>query len=108
MIIKKNASIAGCRSEILIAAITIIEPLYLEFGHPCVITSGTEHYEHSAERSAHYRGDALDLRTRFFSDSEKNLFAQALKKRLGSDFVVVLERTHLHVHWSPVFQQKTE
>lgn len=104
MIVKHNASISGCRSEILVAAITIIEPTFIEFGKPCVITSGTEKYKHSAERSAHYRGDALDFRTRFFNtDAEKHLFLDVLVDRLGKDFVVILEKTHLHIHWSPVY-----
>lgn len=105
MIVKSGASIDGCRAEVLIAAITIIEPAYIEFGKPCVITSGTEKYKHSAKRSAHYRGDALDFRTRVFkTDSEKHLFLEVLVERLGRDFVVVLEKTHLHVHWSPVYE----
>ena len=106
MIVKKGASIAKCRPEILIAAITVIEPAFIEFGKPCVITSGTEKYKHSAERSGHYRGDALDFRTRFFkTDSEKHLFLDVLVERLGRDFVVILEKTHLHVHWSPVYAE---
>ncbi len=105
MIIKKGASIQGCRKEILTAAITIIEPAFIEFGKPCVITSGIEKYKHSANRSAHYRGDALDFRTRHFkTESEKHLFLDVLVDRLGPHFVVILEKTHLHVHWSPVYE----
>jgi len=106
MIVKSGSSIDGCRAEILIAAITIIEPAFIEFGKPCVVTSGTEKYKHSAKRSAHYRGDALDFRTRFFkTDSEKHLFLDVLVESLGKDFVVILEKTHLHVHWSPAYDE---
>jgi hypothetical protein len=104
MKIKHNASIVGCRSEILIAAISIIESLYIEYGVECVITSGTEKYKHSAKRSAHYRGDALDFRTRDFKTTDEKLkFYEDLTMELGSDFVCVLEKTHLHVHWSPAY-----
>lgn len=105
MIIKPGASIQGCRAEILIAAITVIEPLYIKYGYECIVTSGTEPYKHSAQRSAHYRGDALDFRTRFFNtDEEKHKFYEDLVNHLGSDFVCILEKTHLHVHWSPVYK----
>lgn len=105
MIVKKGASIDKCRPEILIAAINIIHPLFAEFGKPCVITSGTEKYKHTSKRSAHYRGDALDFRTRFFAtESEKHLFLDILVEKLGANFVCILEKTHLHVHYSPVYE----
>lgn len=103
MILKRGVSIEGCRAEILIAAISKIAPLFSEFCQPCVITSATEKYKHSAERSAHYRGDALDFRTRFFSSEEKAVFLIEVRKKLGKDFVCIMESTHLHIHWSPVY-----
>lgn len=105
MILKDGVSIKGCRAEILIAAITIIAPLFKRYGYECVITSGTEDVKHSAQRSAHYRGDALDFRTRFFKTAdEKRLFYEDLCAALGSDFVCILESTHIHVHWAPVYK----
>ena len=104
MIVKKGASIEGCRSEILIAAITIIDPVFKEFGEEGVITSGTEKYKHSVKRSTHYKGDALDWRHRFFVWSVKNKVLAELKARLGKHFVVVLESTHFHIHFAPVYE----
>jgi len=103
MIIKEGASIDKCRAEILIAAITIIEPIYQKYGHNLVITSGTENYKHSAERSRHYSGDALDLRLRFFSKVAQHEIADELQKSLGRDFVVIHEKTHYHVHYAPIY-----
>jgi len=103
MKVKSNASIAECRPEILIAAITIISPVFTRYGQEAVITSGTELYEHSAKRSAHYRGDALDFRTRWFDEPTKKKLANEIKEELGDNFVVVLERTHLHIHYGPMF-----
>lgn len=105
MIIKRGASIDGCRAEILRAAISIIEPVYMQYGYECVITSGTENVKHSAHRSKHYSGDALDFRTRFFKTAdEKHRFYEDVMEKLGSDFVCILEKTHLHVHWAPVYK----
>ena len=104
MLLKKGVSIDGCRAEILIAAISIIAPLYKRYGHQLVITSGTEDVKHSVKRSAHYRGDALDLRHRYFSDKAKYQVVEELQLLLGDNFVILLERTHIHVHYAPVYE----
>ena len=104
MIIKPGASIEGCRPEILIAAITIIEPVFIGYGVECVVTSGTEKYKHSAKRSTHYKGDALDFRSRELPDTHKREVATLLQNQLGKHFVVVLESNHLHIHYAPVYE----
>ena len=104
MLLKKGVSIAGCRAEILIAAITIIAPLYKRYGHQLVITSGTEDVKHSVKRSKHYCGDALDLRHYYFSDKAKHQVVEELKLLLGDNFVILLERHHIHVHYAPVYE----
>ena len=104
MYIKSGASVDGCRAEILRAAIEIIDPIFREYGQEAVITSGTEKYKHSAKRSRHYAGDALDFRHRFFDLPGKNQVLQELTKRLGKHFVVVLESTHFHIHYAPVYE----
>lgn len=65
------------------------------------ITSTTEG-KHSVERSAHYRGDAIDIRIRDMASPVT--FADQLKNALGDDYVVLLERDHIHVHWSPIYR----
>lgn len=105
MILKDGVSIDGCRPEILIAAITVIAPIFLKHERIAVITSGTEKHKHSAKRSAHYRGDALDFRHRFFSSMEKKAeVLQELSEALGPNFVCVLESTHYHIHYAPVYE----
>lgn len=104
MFIKPGASVEGCRAEILRAAIEIIDPIFREFGEEAVITSGTERHKHSVKRSRHYSGDALDFRHRFFTLPHKNAVLQQLTERLGKHFVVVLESTHFHVHYAPVYE----
>ena len=104
MLLKSGVSIDGCRAEILIAAITIIDPTFKEHGQEGVVTSGTEKYYHSVKRSTHYKGDALDWRHRFFDLPTKNKVLQELTKRLGKHFVVVLESTHFHIHFAPVYE----
>ena len=57
--------------------------------------------------SKHYEGNAFDLRT-WNADSsgqmpqgEKEYVAQELRKMLGSDYDVVVEKTHIHVEYDP-------
>tara|TARA_R110002096_G_scaffold341779_1_gene534677 strand:- start:188 stop:505 length:318 start_codon:yes stop_codon:yes gene_type:complete len=104
MLLKPGVSIDGCRAEILIAAISIICPVFKRYGHQAVVTSGTEKYKHSAERSRHYSGDALDFRSRYFNDKVKHEVAEELQKRLGKNFVVILEKDHFHIHYAPVYE----
>ena len=106
--IKKGASIDSCNAQILRAYIAIIQPLYKEYGQEAAITSGSEAYEHSAKRSAHYRGDALDLRSKVFTVEQKHAILEKLSNQLGPDFVIILEGLgkvyeHFHIHWSPVY-----
>ena len=63
------------------------------------ITSGTEG-RHSVKRSAHYRGDAVDLRVWHVDGQE---YADKLAEALGDDYVVLFEGDHVHLHWSPVY-----
>lgn len=109
MILKHGVSIKGCEGEILEAAITVIDPIFHFYGKEGVITSGTEKHKHSAKRSAHYRGDALDWRSHWFTLQQKTDILESLKNALGPNFVVVLENIgksseHYHIHWSPVYE----
>lgn len=103
MRVKPGATIDGCSGEILKAAI-LIEPLFKNAGVELVITSGTRE-THRADRSGHYRGDALDLRTRDLPyQSAKVKLVKAIKRKLGSAYVVILESNHIHLHWSPTLE----
>ena len=105
--IKSCAAIDNCGAEILRAAIAI-EPIFEERGVDLVITSGSEIYRHSAVRSAHYRGDAIDVRSNSLPSVIKPAVLHDIQKTLGRDYVVLLEapgrpQEHFHIHWSPMF-----
>ena len=107
IIVKRGASIDACRPEILIAAI-LCEPLYKKHGVDLRITSGSEEYEHTAYRSAHYRGDANDWGCKYIPKADRPKLLKAIKRKLGTDYVVIHEGVgkfweHFHIHWSPVF-----
>jgi|TARA_R100000789_G_scaffold100494_1_gene111057 hypothetical protein len=99
MKVKKDASIANCRAPILRALIWI-EPLFVSRNVELVVTSGTGE-KHSAERSGHYRGDGVDIRSRTVPADQRQTLAKAIRRKLGSAYVVILESNHYHIHWSP-------
>ena len=105
--LKRGASIDKCRPEVLIALISV-DPIYAKYGVDTVVTSGTEPYKHSALRSGHYRGDALDLRIKNVPVDKRAMVFQAIRRKLAPDFVVLHEGKgkaweHIHFHWSPIF-----
>lgn len=93
-----GASIRGIGNEILFAA-NVISSMYFSMGYDCMITSGVNG-EHS-RGSEHYKGDALDFRTRHMRAGDAARLTEEVRIALGKDFDVVLERTHLHVEYDP-------
>ena len=71
-----------------------------EQGQNIVITSGTNGTHMTG--SKHYTGDALDMRTSNFpTPSAMMTFVDGLRKRLGGDYDVVVEKDHLHCEYDP-------
>jgi conjugal transfer mating pair stabilization protein TraG len=62
-----------------------------------VITSGTDGQH--MKGSKHPLGDALDIRRSNLTDPE--LFMSRVQARLGPDYQLVLERTHIHIEYDP-------
>ncbi len=98
MRVKPGARIRHCSAQILFAAVVANE-VFHEYGRELVITSGTDG-KHS-RTSLHYRGDAIDLRTRELDPSVVEAVAGEIRNRLGPDFDVVVERTHIHMEYQP-------
>lgn len=80
--------------------------VYIGFGKPHVTVTSINDGKHSRS-SRHYMGYAVDFRTRDDNDwqqwpeAEKQQIAQALRNRLGSDYDIVVEGTHLHCEFDP-------
>ena len=56
---------------------------------------------HSAG-SLHYYGRALDFRTRYFSDEEKDaVFAELIDSLDGQKYDFVKHSTHIHIEYDP-------
>jgi len=81
------------------ALVYIVEDVFNEHDSILVITSGSDG-EHS-ELSKHYKNDAIDCRTRHLKRKVVLSIAATLRNRLGTDFDVVVEGTHLHIEYDP-------
>lgn len=93
-----GARILGLRPEIVIG-LTIANDVFREFGFDCIVTAGIDG-SHS-RGSIHYKGLAVDLRTRHVPAAEHQKVVGKLQERLGDDFDVVLEGDHVHLEYDP-------
>ena len=76
------------------------EKIWNDYGVALVITSCVDG-THSAG-SYHYYGLAVDFRTRSFdSTAAVKLAAERLRRALGINYDVVIEKNHLHVEYDP-------
>lgn len=82
-------------------ALWIVAGVYAKYARILVVTSLREG-EHK-KRSEHYKGNAADLRTKYFTAKIKRLVFNAIKEILGEDYIVIWHKTHIHIHWSPVY-----
>jgi len=96
--IKPGAKVGGLRSEMILAA-AIAEGVYRAVGADCVITEGTggKHGRHSH----HYKGLAIDLRTRNVDTVRHVELKDRLQNALGPEYQVILEPDHIHIEYDP-------
>lgn len=98
MMFKENIKVSGVRPEIVLA-LTIADKIWSKYNQELVVTELTGGKHGTA--SLHYVGLAADLRTRYFSDEEKELVAKELREALGENYDVVVEKTHIHIEFQP-------
>ena len=86
-----------------IQAVPVLKTAWAMLGLDCVVTSGKDG-QHS-KNSAHYTGNALDLRIWNIADHMTPMafgynLAGALKIVCGDGFYVVLEGDHIHLEFN--------
>lgn len=86
-------------------AFPIIHQVFRDNGAQCIITSANDSTH--GPNSLHYKGKALDLRTKHITnDLTKLSIVKKIKENLGSQFDVVYEAAgqsneHLHIEFDP-------
>ena len=96
--IKSGVKAAGLKPEILLAICEARE-VYRELDAELVITSLLDGQH--MKGSLHYKGLAVDLRTRHLSKADRGIAAQRLRVALGPEYDVVLEGSHIHIEHDP-------
>ena len=92
-------SLAGLQPQ-MVLGLVIAEGVYKTYGVELVITSGSEGKHGVA--SLHYVGLAVDIRRRDFTTvAVVEEVALKLRRNLGKEFDVVVERTHIHIEYQP-------
>ena len=96
--LKRGVFLTG-RSTVLFDMILAARTAYAKMGKDVVITSGAEG-THRPD-SLHYKGRAIDLRTRHLTDAERVEIMDDMKAALGSDFQTLFEGDHFHLEYDP-------
>lgn len=97
--IKEGVSLLGLDSKMVLALI-ICDQVYHDHGiEDCVLTSGTD--SKHGEHSHHYKGLAIDIRTRNVEPNKRAPIVTVIQKQLGIEYQVVLESDHIHVEYDP-------
>lgn len=92
--VEDGVRLHGLRPEIILA-IMIADQVFDGYGSDAIVTSAIEG-KHS-RGSLHYAGSAVDLRRWHLDDPVEAV--KELQERLGDDYDVILEDTHIHVEW---------
>ncbi len=98
---KEGVDISNIQPQIVLA-LTTANNLYRDEGVELVYTSGRDG-KHSIT-SLHYSGNAVDLRISDLAQKDSflpSLVRDRLAERLGLDYDVLLESTHIHVEYQP-------
>lgn len=100
MELKRGVQLTALSPQILLGVMAANEE-YAKHKTELVITSCTDG-KHS-NNSRHYRGDAVDLRTRNLlePDATGPKIVEALKRKLGRDFDILFEGDHIHMEYDP-------
>lgn len=95
---KQGVLVYGLAPEMLLA-LDIATKAFQAISKDCIVTSarGDRH----SEKSRHYSGLAVDVRTRHLNETQITEIMDLLKKALGPDYDVILESNHIHIEYDP-------
>jgi len=95
--VKDGVNLEGINRAALAPLVSAMLEVCRAEGSACVVTSAKDGKHKTG--SKHYDGEALDFRIWHFDDASRA--AEKLQTRLGKDYDVVLEKTHIHAEYDP-------
>lgn len=100
----KNVRLIGIKPEISFIIPFLME-VFKSKNLALVITSGIEG-KHSVRNSDHYKGYAIDVRSYYWilSREQQINLGELIKQAIGPDYLVIVEKTHIHISWRPGVQ----
>lgn len=98
MNLKTGVTLVGIRPELMVGLI-IANEVYRSHGVDMVITSIMDGVH--SKTSLHYSGQAADLRIKNLGNVDRYDIAEEIKDRVGIDFDVIVEATHIHLEFQP-------
>lgn len=102
LLIKHNVDVFGLKPEANLA-ITVVNSVYDSFGKDCIVTSVTDGtHTHDSD---HYTGYGVDFRT-FHIPGLESAVVKKIRKCLTDEYVVLLEKDHIHVSFNPTLASK--
>lgn len=97
---KPGVKINGIKPE-LVFANQVVSSVFHHFGYSCQCTSGLEG-KHS-KKSKHYTGYGADYGIKHVKPDDVEKVYNMICEQLTDEFDIVLETTHIHVEFDPVF-----
>ena len=97
MKIKAGVQVGGLQPEMTLALITV-HGILMKHGQELVITSATDS-KHS-NKSRHYIGYGLDLRSRDVPEGDRDQVAKEMGSALGFEYYVAFEVDHFHIQFN--------
>lgn len=88
-------------SREIMDAMSIADMLSLKISGKEMIVTSLLDGVHS-KNSLHYTGNAFDMRVWIYTEKQKQSLLYQLKKKLGINYDIIDEETHLHIEWDPV------
>lgn len=88
-----------CEADGVMKIIMTALDIYEDLGVPLVITSLTDGTH--MENSKHYSGEAVDLRTFYFTKAIAEDVTWQLQVELGNNYDVIFEGDHIHCEYDP-------
>lgn len=96
--IKHSVDLRGLQPQMALAYV-IAAAYYAKHDYICTITSASD--SKHGPNSLHYKGKALDLRTRNVPEELRQGLRDEIANALGPQFDVVLESDHMHMEFDP-------